>query len=330
MHLKHEKIESDCNFETGTLAHIVCGNEGRVLDGRRTPGYIESYDENSALFVWRITDFEDKGKCWEIPAEQISSYQFRRGSKMLVDRELESITKRCEALNKDLNIDKRASDRANTEELISQCATEAILWIQNNSRFIRDNEALDFCADTGSKALFSDLEEYMDSLGLREVESMTAEQYLLNPYSGEWIKGLKIVMAEMGLISYHGKILRRPDHFSGLGSKEILTKYIAARAAFLRCIFMLKGISEVPLYRGMSSELDFYKTPETLVSASFSSNVAMSFAGLNSDTTSRSAYVVKFHCNIQELFMTYLETRAFSGRYKEQEAIIIYNGQFSI
>lgn len=74
MHEQHSIIETDDSFDTGTLAHLVVGNEGRVLDGRRTPGYIEHYDAESAMFIWRITAFEDAGKCWEIPAEEIGSY----------------------------------------------------------------------------------------------------------------------------------------------------------------------------------------------------------------------------------------------------------------
>lgn len=72
LHQKHENILPDELFEQGTLYHLVPGNEGRVLDGRRTPGILEIYDSESAMFVWRITDFEDKGEFWEIPAEGVS------------------------------------------------------------------------------------------------------------------------------------------------------------------------------------------------------------------------------------------------------------------
>ena len=51
MHEHHKMLESDDNFENGTLHHLVANNEGRVLDGRRTPGFIESYDEESEMFV---------------------------------------------------------------------------------------------------------------------------------------------------------------------------------------------------------------------------------------------------------------------------------------
>lgn len=65
------------------IIHIVPGNKGRVLDGWRTPGFIEKYDDESAMFIWRIADFEDKGKCWEVPAEEILAYQFEKTLKNL-------------------------------------------------------------------------------------------------------------------------------------------------------------------------------------------------------------------------------------------------------
>ena len=92
MHEHHKIIESDDNFERGTLYHLVPNNEGRVLDGRRTPGFVESYNEDSEMFIWRITDFEDKGRCWEVPVEEIGTYQFRKNSSSLSNEAVERIS----------------------------------------------------------------------------------------------------------------------------------------------------------------------------------------------------------------------------------------------
>lgn len=167
----------------------------------------------------------------------------------------------------------------------------------------------------------------MQSYGLYELEKETAEQYLLNPYSGEWIKGLKITMAEMGLISYSGTYPRKKETSAKLATKEKQVAYIIARTAFLRSIFKLKGITEVPLFRGMSSEIDFFETPQTLVSTTFSAATAMEFSNLKQSSNARSAYCVKFTCPVDQLFMTFFETRQFNERYKEQEAIIFYDNQ---
>lgn len=327
MHEQHTNFEPDSNFESGTLAHLVVGNEGRVLDGRRTPGFIEHYDEDSAMFLWRITGFEDAGKCWEIPAEQISCYQFRKDSLLLSEEKVSCILTRCQELNKTLCVPKNAAAYAETERAIVQKEQFSSEWITQHSKFYQGGLEFDFNVREGSEILFSDLENYLKDCGLYELEKETAEQYLLNPYSGEWIKGMKIVMAELGLIAYNGTYPRKKATFLGIGTKDKRVAYVIARIAFIRSIFKMKGITEVPLFRGMSSEIDFYETPQTLVSATFSADTAMEFANIKQSSKARSAYMVKFTCPVNNLFMTFFETRQFSERYKEQEAVIIYGNQ---
>lgn len=327
MHEQHTILEPDDNFDPGTLAHLVVGNEGRVLDGRRTPGFIEHYDEESAMFLWRITGFEDAGNCWEIPAEQINCYQFRKGSLRLPQEEVFRISKRCEKLNQILSIPKSETVRAETEQAIGKQEKMAAEWIKRNSAFYQAGTGFDFGAKEGIELLYGDLENYLRENGLYEAEKETAEQYLLNPYSGEWIKGMKIVMAELGLIAYNGTYPRKKETFQGYGSKEKRIAYIIARTAFVRSIFKLKGITEIPLFRGMASEIDFYETPQTLVSTTCSVSTAMEFADMKQSSKVRSAYVVKVTCPVENLFMTFFETRQFSERYKEQETVIFYDNR---
>ena len=154
MHQKHEIMEPDAAFEAGTLEHLVPGNEGRVLDGRRTPGRIEAFDPDSAMFIWRITGFEDAGQCWEIPAEQICSYQFRTGSDRLSREESIRIGQRCEVLNRPLEI--RVMDAARE---IAEWETWAGAWLAEKGEF---RGVLDFAGKTGESALCRDLEKYMN------------------------------------------------------------------------------------------------------------------------------------------------------------------------
>lgn len=324
MHEHHEIMESDDNFVQGELCYIVPGNEGRVLDGRRTPGYIESYDNDSAMFVWRITDFEDEGKCWEIPAEQISSYQFRKGSKCLSENEVQSIVERCKVFQEKLTIIRSEENYNKTLAELNNKKRVAKKWLTDNSVFLKRQDKICFAERTGFEALYIDLENYMTQLGLIEIEQKTANQYLLNPYSGEWIKGLRIVMAEMGLIDYYETIPRTSDIFCGLGEKRNRKEHILSRMAFIQSLFELLDIKEVPLYRGMSSAVSFYETPCTLLSATFSSDTAKEFASIGNDDSFRSTYFVKFTYPVSNLFMTFLETKQFNERYQEQEAIIFY------
>ena len=326
MHEQHTFLEPDSNFDTGTLAHLVVGNTGRALDGRRTSGYIEQYDAESAMFVWRITAFEDSGKFWEVPAEQISSYQFRKDSALLPSSEVHQISERCNLLNQTLAIPKSQKANSETEEALVLWEDSARSWILQHSSFYKSDLPFDFQKREGNALLFTDLENYLNTLGLYQLEIETAEQYLINPYSGEWIKGMKIVMAEIGLIAFRGTQPRKKDTFLGIGAKENRKNYILARIAFLRSIFKLKGHTEVPLFRGMSSELAFFETPETLLSSTFSINTAMAFSEMQTEKV-RSAYLVKFTCPVDNLFMTFFETKQFSQQYKEQEAVIFYDGQ---
>ncbi|MBQ9858174.1 MAG: hypothetical protein IJO77_04160, partial [Oscillospiraceae bacterium] len=109
-----------------------------------------------------------------------------------------------------------------------------------------------------------------------------------------------------------------------------LREYVISRLAFIQAMFNLNGICEVPLFRGMSSDIDLYDTPQTLVSTTFSAETASAFAGLNQESTSRSAYLVKFSCPVESLFMTFFETKELNRQYKEQEAVIFFDGQFKL
>ncbi len=327
MHEHHAIMESDDLFENGTLYHLVSGNQGRVLDGRRTPGYIESFDIESCMFVWRITDFEDNGKCWVIPAEQIASYQFSKNSTLLDDITVKQIKNQCEKFKEKLIIPFDKENLNHTEYVISSTEKEALLWLQKHSQFVHKQKHLDISANVGDNDLYIDLSQYLRSKGLLELEKQTAEQYLLNPYSGEWIKGIKIAMAELGLIAYNGTIPRSKNIFEGIGCKEFRKQYIISRCAFLRAVFKFCKISEIPLYRGVSSPIDFYETPISLISTTFSSKTAQEFASINESSVYRSCYWAKFTVPVKNLFMTFLETKEFNERYKEQEAIIFYRRQ---
>lgn len=251
----------------------------------RTPGFIESYDPASALFLWRITGYEDEGLCWEMPAEYVNCFQFRKGCPKLPPDRVNAIQAACHQFSKRLNIAPAQETTQATLKAIDAAAQEAAGWLEQH----------------------------------------TAGDYVLNPWSGEWLKGMKIVLAELGLIGYQGTIPRKPDVFSGLGDKELRRQYILARCGFVQALFRRADLTEVPLYRGMASESDFFETPSSLLSATFSPQTALEFASLpDSPKEIRSSYCVKFTCPVNALFMTFLETRQLNEKHQEQEAILFY------
>lgn len=331
IHQQHEYKRPDSEFVSGDIQYIVPGNSGRLLDGRRTPGMIESYDPDSAMFIWRITDFEDKGKCWEIPADKIGSYQFELNSAKLTDDDVALIHQRCNKLDKRLIIQGEDVDYQQSRMIIDNTAIKVKEWMKQHSNFIKKGCSIFSNDGVGNKDLYEDMMTYMTHNNLAELETKTAQQLVLNPNSGEWIKGLRIVMAEMGLIDFDEKIPRTKDIFKGIGTKEYRRKYIIHRMAFVQAFFQLLGIDKVTLYRGMSTSSKLRDTPRTILSTTYSLEVAQSFADLASkDEDVTYSYCVKFVYPVTNLFMTFFETQEFNGRYKEQEMLILYREKLYI
>jgi hypothetical protein len=87
----------------------------------------------------------------------------------------------------------------------------------------------------------------MSKNNLIQQEKLTTNSFVLNPESGEWIKGLKIVLAEMGLVTYRGKKVRTDNIFESAGNKNLRREYIIHRLAFMRAFFELMDVKEVLL-----------------------------------------------------------------------------------
>ncbi len=291
LHQNNKNMLPDSYFETGTIAHIVAGNKGRVLDGRRTPGFIESYNAESAMFIWRITDFEDKDNYWEIPAEEIKNYQFEKKSAKLGINNIKIIEDKCKIFEQKLKITSNKNELNTALKLITDKKLLIKNWLIEQSEFVKFGHLkLDITAKTGNKFLFNDLKNYLTINNLYELEKKTAEQYSLNPYSGEWIKGLKIVLAEMGLLDFNDKMPRTADIFSGIGKKNKRKNYIITRMAFVQAYLELAELNEIQLFRGMVTEKDNYETTKTIISASFNPNVAKEFSSLTVNDNARFSY----------------------------------------
>ena len=164
----------------------------------------------------------------------------------------------------------------------------------------------------------------MKEKGLLELEDKTSKNYALNPSSGEWFKGIEIVMAENGMGHYFGTIPRTPDIFSGMGSKENRLNYITVRLGFLKSVFSLLGIEHIELYRGMATESDWKSfDPKLFSSWTFSKEVAESFSSIDDEKRFKNLYFLKRSKPVNRLFMTYLETDAMNGQYLESEAVVL-------
>ena len=325
---KNDQRAPDTEFETGELAFLVVGNRCRALDTRRTPGIVEAVCLESATFKWRITDFEDKGRTWELGAEQVVRYQFAKRSKRLGRAPCEELATQVEHFLSPLKIDCDLDKRLQSINEIEKQAEDVGAWLDQHSVFLASGVEVDFDARVGPQPLWEDLERYFTTVDLADCEEKTAESLVLNPESGEWVRGLRIVLAEMGLRPYEGTIPRRRSIFEGRDARDIRKRYLIQRLAFVRAVFRRAGVDEVVVYRGMGTEWNWgIKRNRTFSSWTFNQEIARAFVDFGRDARLKHTYLAKRTFPVSQLFVTFFETRAMNLQYKESEALILHDDE---
>jgi hypothetical protein len=313
----------DAEFLPGELALLRAGNPCRLLDPRRTPGVIEKYFPECAMFRWRISAFEHEGRFWDLPAEDVVGFQFAKGATRLDGPAVAAIERAVRPYRKPLRIEPSDSERQSAEAEIAAACDRTREWLRRESIFFSSGGKLNLGSRTGPKSLARDLLAYMSSHKLREVEIGTAENIVLNPRSGEWVKGMEIVLAEMGLVGFTGTVTRTSDVFRGQGARRRRRTYLVHRLAFVRAYFSLLGIDSVTLYRGVFPDGRAAKPAGSLVSYTFNPEVARSFSEPEVRGRVESPVVIKKTVPVKDLFVTYLETEALNAEYKEAEATVL-------
>ena len=329
IYLDKRDMPPESEFEPGEIAHLVVGNTGRLLDPRRTPVSVVEIRIDVGSFVIRIEDFEDSGTTWEIPFEGVSAYQFAADSARAPASALQLYRAAVERLDRPLVIACDTAQRDATETRLVAKIEKASNWLAKNSQFLREGATLPSPADrTGDSRLQNDLEAFMTERELWDIEDAFARQYVSNPYSGDLVKGHRIVIAELGLVPFEGKAIRDPAIFDGPWSRQRRADHVLARIAFLRAVFMHLGRDRVRLYRGVSTEQQLLRPGnETFVSATFSHEVAMSHFESGSALATRALY--RQSVSIERLYMTYHETARMNDRFKEAEAVLFFDGDNS-
>ena len=105
IHLYDNNMKPDSEYINGMISLLVVGNQCRLLDGRRTTGYIEKIFLDSGMFRWRITKYEDTGSYWDLPIEDVSRFQFPYDSKELPKKEVTKLLQIIEKLYKEIVIE---------------------------------------------------------------------------------------------------------------------------------------------------------------------------------------------------------------------------------
>jgi hypothetical protein len=312
----------DSCFEPGNLRHLVPGNEGRCLDPRRTPIRVREIVPATGIFVVEILDFEDKGAHWELPFEAVSRFQFARGSVTASEGEVGHYEQAVQKFDRPLRIPSKDSARVESEARIAVLRQDAGRWLKTEPAAIRSSTSLDDLWRTGNSVLWNALTSYFTAIGLADIEDAFATQYVRNPESGELIKGHRIVLAELGLVSYLGKQVRDPVLFDGQWNKDRRSDHILYRLAFVRELFSRLGHSSVVLYRGFSCDgQPAVGHSATFVSATFNLDVASShFEGRD---RARTGVLIRQTVPIERLFMTCVETGQMNRQYREAEAVLL-------
>lgn len=314
IHQFDDKMLPDSEFQPGHLGFLCVDNKCRLMDARRTPGVIESVSQGG-MFRWRISAFEDKGEYWDVPIEQVVRFQFALDSSELKPEQVKLLEAQLETLNQPLSIPAEPQSRSKTEALIAQVERSVVPF--PDSLTLDDTQTVANC-----------LTRYMESCGLGEQERLTSKIYVLNPFSGEWIKGLQIACAELGLKAFTGTVPRTADIFSGPGDKQLRQSYIIHRLAFVRALFKSLGLREVVLFRGMAAEGDWQVHSHRFFSSwTFSKEVAEAFV---SNANAKHSYLLKRTFPIEKLFLTYVETAAMNKQYLEREAVVIHDAHDEI
>ncbi|AUD64567.1 hypothetical protein BK011_02310 [Tenericutes bacterium MZ-XQ] len=323
IHQQNKNKIDDALYTKGTLKYLVKDNPCVLLDGRRTPGIIEDIDMESGMFTWRILDFEDKGKCWELPFEDISQFQFLDDEKYSdkdVIRLYEDIIKQKKI---ELNIKIDIDTQKQTFKNITKIKEDIIAWMNKESKYFKSYDKLDWSMKKGSPLLSEDLKRYLDNEHLLYLEDETTSNFCLNPHSGELIKGMIICLAELGLVNYQGFEVRKKSTFTKPYEKETRKRYLMHRLAFVQAMFEKAHQKELTVYRGMTSEQTFKSFERPLISTTAHLESTKAFFDETIHPKHKSAYLLKLNMPVSQILMTYLETPAFSHQYLEQEVIIL-------
>jgi len=314
----------DTDFIPGTLALLVPGNTGRMLDRRRTPVRVGPLRVETGTWTCEVLAFEDRGARWSLPFEAVERFQFALASGRLDGATLRRVGAAIRKFDRDASRPPDGNAREHTERRIAKVRGEVASWLEARSRFIAERGTIDVGSRDGSPLLAADLEAFMRSRGLWDIERGFADSFVSNPGAGEIVKVHSMALAGLGLAGYYGTIVRDPASLEEPWTMERRKAHIVTRLAFVREAFTRFGVQPLVLYRAISAEGRLVaRRPGTLVSATFSLDVAMSLFGEAADGVN--ARLDRQTVRLERVFMTYLETAAMNRRFREAEAVLLEN-----
>jgi hypothetical protein len=287
----------------------VAGNAGRLLDARRTPVAVTRVDPDLGVFEVEIAAFEDAGARWELPAEDVGDFQFARASADASADVVAALQAAVARFDRRSGVECDPAARMATLRRVAAARPHLDVELDLDAHVARRE---------GAPALYAALEACLGDLA--GMDRRLAETLVSNPRSGEHVKAHAIVLAELGLCPYRGKVVRDPRALEGEWSRERRAEHLVARLAFAQALWARLG--PPVLYRAAATEGPLPpERPRSFVSATFAREVAEAhFAG-----GPRTQVAVMWRQVIppERVFMTFLETAAMNARYREAEAILV-------
>jgi hypothetical protein len=307
----------DRDFEPGELCHLVPGNTGRMLDTRRTPVVIGPVDPDLGTFEAEVLAFEDRGARWLLEAERVSHFQFPPDASRAGAATVAALAAAVDRFSRplDIPIDPRARARTRTRLHDEERRAAAV---------VGDALVIHLDGRLGDASVQSILHGYLATRGLIDLEAGFAERYVSNPSSGELVKGHEIVIARLGLVPFHGKVVRDPHLFASEWTEERRGEHVVARLGFVQAMFRAAGHDRVWLYRGLATEGPLGVPPaRTFVSTTFDRAVAESIASRGPATVV--SVLMAQLVAVDRVFMTFIETPELNRIYHEAEAVLLSN-----
>jgi hypothetical protein len=305
----------------------VIGNRGRLLDARRTPIAVTGIAPERGAFEVEVGGFEDAGARWELPVEDVGRFQFARDGSVADGVAVAELARAAARFAGEVAIACDPSAHAQTLQRIAierEKLSERLTRDRSSMAELVDPADLARCveASEGDARLFALLDRAMMACGVADLERRFSATFASNPASGEFVKGHAIVLAELGLCPYRGKMVRDPGLFAGPGAKERRAQHIVARLAFTQALWGSGGEQAVTLYRGAAVDGPLpARAPASFTSATFSREVAA--AHFEGGPTTQTSALWRQRVPLARLFMTFLETRELNQRFKEAEAVLI-------
>ncbi len=324
IHQRDPEQAPDSDFEPARLAHLVVGNDGRMLDSRRTPFRLVDVRMDVGRFVFELMAFEDKGRTWSYPLENLlRRFQFARASALADDATVAAAEAAIERLDRPLRLAATPEALAATTARIDASRADVRRFLDDNSTFFASGRPVDIERVGGEPLLADDLVSWLRRHDLAALEAAFADQYVSNPWASELVKGHRIVAAELGLCPFEGTVVRDPTLFDPPWDRDARAEHIVQRMAFVREVYSCAGFARVPLYRAIACAGPL-QPPRNLtwVSSTFSRDVADAFFGYTQNEAPSVLY--RQVVPIERLFMTHLETAEMNRQYQEVEAIVFF------